>query len=148
MNKRKVKNKKKVLSKYTIGKRRAEKAKRELNVILRDKDNPLFLSKDTDFAIKYGVTRLTIRNIRVKHLNIPSRSVRIAQKLKHMRTNIYTINELAELLNLKYQNLYKIIIEENIPVKPDTPPIESMISHQLMKKAERDKKVKERKTKV
>lgn len=137
-------NEDKTLSKYTTGKIRAEKAKKELNIILRDENNPFFLFKDTDFAEKYGVSRLTIRNIRANRLNIPPRGARIVQKLKHMRTHIYTINELSEMLNLKYQNLYKIIMEENIPIKPDTPPIESMISHQRIKRAEKDKKIKKK----
>ena len=111
------------LSKYTQGKRNAEKARKELRLILTDENNPLFLAKDTELADRYGVTRLTIHNIRTKMLSVPPRSDRIIQKLKHMNTKMFTINELSVILNVKYQNLYKIIVEEEIPVKNDIPPV-------------------------
>ena len=128
-----VRKKKSAISKYTIGKQRAIKAREELQLILTDEDNPLFLSKDTDLAKRYGVSRLTVRNIRANVLDIPSRADRIVTKLKHMETKNFTINELSEILNVKYQNLYKIIIEAKIPVKNDTPPIENMLKYQREK---------------
>jgi hypothetical protein len=130
----------KELSKYTKGKKNAEKAKKELRLILSDENNPFFLAKDTELAECYGVTRLTIYNIRTKILGIPPRSERIIQKLKHMKTDKFTITELSDILKVKYQNLYKIIVEEDIPVKNDIRPIECMIKFQKTRKKEREEK--------
>jgi predicted transcriptional regulator len=112
---------------------RAEKARKEMKKILTDEEHPLYLTKDIDFARRYGLSRLTIYKIR-KELGIPSRVVRLTKKLKKIDTKNRTINELASKLNVKYSNLYRVIREKQIKTKPDTPPIESLKKYQKKRK--------------
>lgn len=121
------------VSKKIGGQDRADRARKELAKIFKDEDHQLYLEKDIDLANKYDVSRLTIYNIR-EELGIPSRTDRIVGRLKKIDTKKYTKRELASLLGLKYQNLYKILRERKIRVKPDTPPIVSMIKHQKEKR--------------
>jgi hypothetical protein len=121
------------VSKKVGGQDRADKARKELTKIFTDKNNPLYLEKDIKLASKFNISRLTLYSIR-KELGIPPRTERIISRLKEIDTNQYTKKELATLLGLKYQNLYKIITECNIIVKRDIPPIISMINYQKAKK--------------
>jgi hypothetical protein len=126
-------------SKKFGGQDRAEKARKEMSEIFSNPDHDLFLEKDIDLAYRFDVSRLTIYSIR-EELKIKPRTERILAKLKKIETKRYTKKELASMLGLKYQNLYKILKESNIKVKPDTPPIESMIKYQKEKR--NNKKVK------
>jgi hypothetical protein len=121
------------VSKKFGGQYRANKARRALSKIFMDPEHPLYFEKDTSLARRYRVSRLTIYNIR-DQLGVPARNDRILNKLKSINTKKYTKKELAVILNIKYQNLYKIIRESNIAVKSDIPPIESMIKSQKEKK--------------
>jgi hypothetical protein len=122
-------------SKRVGGLARAEKARSEMQVILTDENNPLYFAKDIEFARKYDVTRHTIYFIR-DTLNIPSRSERLLNKLKKLDLKKYTIKELAEMLRLKYQNLYKVILENGFQVKPDTAPIAYLKKYQADRKVQ------------
>jgi hypothetical protein len=126
-------------SKKFGGQDRADKARKELAKIFEDKNHSLYLEKDIDLAHKFNISRLTLYSIR-EELGIPPRTERILNKLKEIDTIQYTKRELSALLGLKYQNLYKIIVEYDIGVKSDTPPIESMIKYQKAKKERRIKK--------
>jgi hypothetical protein len=116
------------VSKKFGGQDRADKARTAMSKIFSDPNHPQYLEKDIDLAKAYDVSRLTIYNIR-EQLRIPPRTDRILSKLKSIDTKQFTKKELADLLGLKYQNLYKIIREYKIKVKPDTRPIVSMIRY-------------------
>lgn len=120
------------ISKKFGGQDRADKARKMMSKIFADQDHPLYLEKDIDLADKFDVSRLTIYSIR-EELGIKSRADRILDKLKKIDTKKYTKKELATMLGLKYQNLYKIIRESKIKVKADTPPIVAMIKYQKEK---------------
>jgi len=89
-----------------------------MQVILSDENNPLYYSKDIEFARRYDISRLTVYHIR-DDLGAPSRYQRILKKLKSLDLSLYTINDLTKMLGVKYQNVYKIILENNLKVKPD-----------------------------
>lgn len=120
------------ISKKFGGQDRANKARVAMSKIFSDTEHPLYLEKDIDLAKKFDVSRLTIYNIR-EQLKVLSRTDRIVSKLRSINTELFTKKELADKLRLKYQNLYKIIREYGICVKPDTPPIVSMIKYQREK---------------
>ena len=105
-------------SKKIGGVARAKKAREEMQLILTDENHPLYLAKDIEFARRYDVSRLTIYNIR-DDLKQPSRYQRIVKKLKSLDLSLYTINDLTKMLQVKYQNLYKIILENKLKVKVD-----------------------------
>ena len=107
------------------GKSRAKTAREELERIFADERNPDHLAKDIDLSKKYKVSRHTIYKIR-DVMKIPARPERILNRLKTLDTRCYTIRELSRMLNIKYQNLYKIIKEEKVAVKPDTMAIEHL----------------------
>lgn len=107
------------------GLKRAQKAREDIVVMLQDDSSSLYYYKDIELARKYNVSRHTIYKIRHDY-DIPSRSVRIAEALKKIDANRYTIKELSKKLGIKYQNLYRIVKDLKIRVKPDTPPIESL----------------------
>jgi hypothetical protein len=65
---------------------------------------------------------------------IPPRTTRILSMLKKMNLGAYTIKDLSEKLSVKYQNLYRIVKDNDLIVKPDTPPIESLKKYQYNKK--------------
>jgi predicted transcriptional regulator len=123
----------KSISKKFGGQDRAEKARKKMSEIFSDPEHPLYLEKDIDLATKFDVSRLTIYSIR-EELGIKPRTDRIIAKLKKIDTKKFTKKELAAMLGLKYQNLYKILRESNIRVKADIPPIVSMIKSQREKK--------------
>jgi DNA-binding XRE family transcriptional regulator len=122
----------KPVSKKFGGQERASEARLALSEIFSNHKHPLFLEKDIDLAKKYDVSRLTIYSIR-EQLEIPPRNERILKVLKEINTKDYTKKELAELLKVKYQNLYKIVRESNIEVKMDTLPIEAVLKSQKEK---------------
>jgi len=97
---------------------RAKKAREEMQVILSDENNPLYYSKDIEFARRYDISRLTVYHIR-DDLGAPSRYQRILKKLKSLDLSLYTINDLTKMLNVKYQNVYKIVLENKLKVKVD-----------------------------
>lgn len=101
--------------------------------ILTDEDDPLYLAKDMDFARKYDVSRHTIYKIRDR-LKSPARSQRLLKKLCGMDTKKHTIKELSKILKVKYQNLYKIILENRIEVRQDIPPVTHLKKYQTSKK--------------
>lgn len=116
------------VSKKFGGQDRADKARKAMSKIFSDPNHPQFLEKDIDLAKAFDVSRLTIYNIR-EQLGVPPRTERILNKLKSINTKLFTKKQLADILGLKYQNLYKIIREYKIKVKPDTRPIVSMIKY-------------------
>jgi len=106
------------------GTERAEKARKAMTKVFTGEDDPLYFAKDIEFARKFDVSRLTIYHIR-DQLKVPSRSERIIKKLKKINLPNFTIKQLAEMLNLKYQNLYKIVTENHMRTKPDIGPEEA-----------------------
>lgn len=105
-----------VVNKKIGGVKRACQAREELLKIYNDPGHPEHLEKDIYFARKYDVIRHTIYKIR--HDNkIPPRSKRILGVLKSLNTKELTMNDLTEKLHLKYQNLYKIMKDNNLPFK-------------------------------
>jgi len=125
------------ISKKFGGQDRAEIARKEMQAIFSDPNHDLYLEKDIALSRKFSVSRLTIYNIR-EELNIPPRTDRILLKVQGIDTKMFTKRELATLLGIKYQNLYKIIREYSIVVKPDISPIVSMIKFQKAKKTLKD----------
>jgi hypothetical protein len=109
-----------IISKKFGGSERGQIAREELKLIFNDPTNPLYFLKDIDYAGKFNVTRLTVYNIR-KNLKVPSRSVRILQVLGKMKTSRLTLKEMSEKLGIKYQNLYKLVTDNNIPFKKEQP---------------------------
>ena len=91
-----------------------------MQMILTDENNPLYFAKDIDFARRYDVSRLTIYSIR-DQIGAPSRYQRLLKKLRGLDLSLYTINDLVKMLGVKYQNLYKVILENKLKVKPDVP---------------------------
>lgn len=120
------------MSKKFGGQSRAQTAREAMSKIFSDFKHELYLEKDIDLAKRFNVSRLTIYNIR-EELKVPPRTERILFRLKKIDTKKFTKKEIADMLKMKYQNLYKIIREYNIKVKPDTRPIESMIKFQKAK---------------
>jgi Zn-dependent peptidase ImmA (M78 family) len=107
-----------------------------MKLILTDENNPLYFSKDIEFARRYGVTRHTIYSIR-EELGILSRSERLFKKLKQIDLKQYTLKELSQMLGVKYQNLYKVILENKMQVKPDVPPITHLKKYQAERKGKK-----------
>jgi hypothetical protein len=124
--KKEAKNKKKSESDIPVdpdnkrigGLDRAKIAREEMKIIFSDPKNPLYFAKDIEYAKKFGVTRHTIYKAR-DTLCIPSRSKRILLVLNNTSTKDLTIRELSKKLNVKYQNLYKIIKDNGVPVKTE-----------------------------
>ena len=115
------------------GAERAKKARQELIILLQDEKSQLYFAKDIELAKKYDISRHTMYKIREEY-EIPSRLFRILNVLKSIDLSKYTIKDLSEKFNIKYQNLYRIIKDNNLKVKPDTPPIESLKRYQKSKK--------------
>ena len=99
---------------------RAQLAREELKLIFCDPTNPMYFSKDIDYANKFQVARHTIYAIG-REFKIPPRSTRILNALKKMKTEDITLKDLSEKLNIKYQNLYKVVTDNGIKVKKDVP---------------------------
>jgi hypothetical protein len=97
---------------------RAKIAREEMKLIFSDTKNPMYFAKDLEFAKKFDVTRHTIYKAR-ETLKIPPRSRRIFDVLKKMDTKNLTIKEISSKLNIKYQNLYKILTDNKIVVKSE-----------------------------
>jgi hypothetical protein len=97
---------------------RSNAARKELVVILNDESHPLYLAKDIELARKFGLSRHTLYKIR-DELDTPSRKNRIITMLKAMPTADYTIGELSKKISVKYQNLYKILLEEKIKFREE-----------------------------
>ena len=110
------------------GSQRARVAREELVAIFSNPENNDYLLKDIEYARRFDVTRHTIAAIR-KQFNIPARTERILSRLETIDTKSMTIKELGVHLGIKYQNLYKILTEHDIEVKPDTKPIEHLKEH-------------------
>ena len=117
------------------GRSRARTAKDDLQRILTDSRHPDHLAKDIDLSAKYNVSRHTIYKIR-KDLGVAPRPERIRKRLAALDTTCFTIKEISIMLNIKYQNLYKILNEEGIPTKADTLAIEHLKQFQKKKPAE------------
>jgi predicted transcriptional regulator len=125
-------------SKRIGGLERAEKARQEMKLILTNERHPLYFAKDIEFARRYDVTRHTIYKIR-DTLGILSRSERLLKKLKSTDTKQFTLKELSQMLRVKYQNLYKIILENEFQVKPDVAPITHLKKYQAANKGKKKK---------
>jgi hypothetical protein len=106
----------KKISKRVGGFDRAKIARAELSEIYKDTEHELYFAKDIELAKKYNVSRHTIYKIR-EEMNIPPRSKRVLEVLKSMDTKSYNLKELTNLLNIKYQNLYKMVTDFDIPYK-------------------------------
>jgi len=98
---------------------RSNEARKELALILNDEAHPLYLAKDIELSKKFKVSRHTIYHIR-NEMETPSRKYRIIKVLRSIPTMNMTISEISKKLNLKYQNVYKILVEESIPFKEET----------------------------
>jgi hypothetical protein len=129
-------------SKRIGGMERAEKAREALKLIFADESHPMYFSKDIEFARGFNVARHTIYKIR-ENLGVSPRSERLLKKLHALDLSQFTIKELSTLLNVKYQNLYKIILEHKFQVKPDTPPIVFLKTYQATHKGQRKKRPRE-----
>lgn len=105
-------------SKHIGGTDRARVARQELKIIFTDPSHPLHLAKDIELAKKFDIARHTIYKIR-DELNVPGRLKRIVAVLNEMNTAAYTLKEISAKLDLKYQNIYKIMIDENLPYKKE-----------------------------
>jgi len=112
---------------------RAQIARIELISIFKDTADKKSLLKDIEYAHQYDVTRHTIASIR-EELSIPARTERILIRLKELPTAEKTLYELCDILGIKYQNLYKIVKDNNLPYKPDVQPIEYLKRHATNKK--------------
>ena len=84
--------------------------------IFKDPKHPDYFLKDIELASKFQASRHSIYKVR-DILKILPRKERIAEVLKNMDTASMTLKELAEKLSIKYQNLYKLVEEFNIPYK-------------------------------
>lgn len=115
---------------------RARIAREALTVIFSNENDPLYYAKDMDFARQFFVSRHTVQKIR-EDLSVPSRSERIIQRLKRMDLKELTIKELSDILHVKYQNLYKILVENEMQVKADKRPVESLKKYQRERKEAR-----------
>lgn len=120
-------------SKKFGGQERADAARKALSKIFSKPKHPLYFEKDISLAQKFDVSRLTVYSIR-DELGIPSRSIRILNYIKKMGPENYTIQELADLLDIKYQNMYKIVNQYGIKVKPDVRPVDTMNDYLREKK--------------
>lgn len=107
---------------------RAQAAREELLDIFMKTESKDYLLKDTDYALRFNITRHTIAAIR-EQFRIPARTERILTRLKALNTEDMVIADLCELLGVKYQNLYKIITDNKIKVKPDVRPIVRLKEH-------------------
>lgn len=130
---------KELISKRIGGLERAEKARQEMRLILSDENNPLYFAKDIEFARRYDVSRHTIYKIR-DDFKIPSRSDRLLKKLKHLDLKRFTLKDLSKMLNIKYQNIYKVILENKFKVKSDVPPITHLKKYQASQKGKQKNK--------
>lgn len=97
---------------------RAQTAREEISKIFADEKNELYFAKDIELSKKFNISRHTMYKIR-DELNVPSRSKRILNALKKFDLNNISVNEMSRILNLKYQNLYKIVTENNISFKQE-----------------------------
>lgn len=113
-----MKKKDTVVNKRIGGPDRARIARQELEKILNDPTHPLHMSKDIEFAKQFDVARHTIYKIR-EEMKAPPRSKRVLSVLKSMDTGRYTLRELASRLGLKYQNLYKVVSDFDLPYKKE-----------------------------
>jgi hypothetical protein len=115
------------------GSERARVARMELLSIFSNKDSNESLLKDIEYARRFNVTRHTISSIR-DQFEVPPRSERILNRLKATHTEDMTLAEISDALGIKYQNLYKIVKENEIAVKPDVKPIEHLKKHAKKRK--------------
>lgn len=115
------------------GSQRAQIARERLVDIFSNPEDKDYLLKDIEYAKRFDVTRHTISSIR-EQFKVPARTDRIINRLKDIDSKSMTIKEISELLDVKYQNLYKIIKEHDIEVKPDTRPIEHLKAHAKSRK--------------
>lgn len=128
----------KKVNKRIGGQDRALEARKELEKVFEDKKHPMYFAKDIEYARKFDVSRHTIYRIR-DELKIVPRSERIIEHLKTLSLSKYTIRDLQKILNVKYQNLYKLLEESGLrdKVKPDIQPIEHLKKYQKDRKASR-----------
>ncbi len=103
------------------GHERARGARSDIRAIYNDPDHPLYLAKDIILANKFNISRHTIYKIR-DEIKVPPRSKRILMRLQLMDTRPLSIGQIArklssDVVDIKYQNLYKIINDNNIPIK-------------------------------
>ena len=97
---------------------RAKIAREDLRIIFSNPSDPLYFSKDIEYAKKFDVARHTVYKIR-RDLKISPRSERILSALKKLKTNELTLKELSAKLNIKYQNLYKIVTDNKVNIKKE-----------------------------
>ena len=95
-----------------------QRAYEDLIYVFRHVDHPDHLLKDSELCDKYGVSRSTMREIRMR-LGVPVRADRIANLLSMMDTKNMYLNEIAEKLNgrVHYKCLHKAVERDNIPIK-------------------------------
>lgn len=122
---------------------RAKRARYEMRAIFMNESHPLFFCKDIEFARRFSVNRHTICSIRAE-LNIKSRCERLRERLSKLDLTRFTLNDLSGMLNVKYQNLYKVIVENGMKIKPDIRPVEHMKEYQRNNRGKRRKKKKKK----
>jgi hypothetical protein len=110
------------------GSQRAQVAREKLVAIFSNPEDSDYLLKDIEYARRFKVTRHTIASIRGQ-FEVPARTERIIKRLEAIDTKNMTLTEISEHISVKYQNLYKIVKEIGIEVKPDTRPIEHLKQH-------------------
>jgi predicted transcriptional regulator len=132
-----------IMSKRIGATGRAEIARTQMQLIFSDENHPMYFAKDIEYARRYDVTRITIYKIR-DSFGVPPRSERLIQKLKKIDLSQYTIKELSKMLNIKYQNLYKILQENGLKIKNDTPPINFLKKYQAERKSAKLSKITEK----
>ena len=104
---------------------RTQEARTKIKEIFSNTRNRYYFLKDAELSKVLDISRHTVKKIRGEQ-NIPTRALRILEILANIDTEKFTITELSLMLNLRYQNLYKVIKMNHLPFKPDTPPIESL----------------------
>lgn len=87
-----------------------------LTLALKDPTNPEYFSKDIELAKKYSISRHSVYKIR-DTLQVGPRKARLNEVLKSIDTQSMTLKEISERLNIKYQNLYKLVEEFKVPYK-------------------------------
>ena len=113
------------VSKRFGGVQRAEVARKHLKDVFSSDTHPLHFAKDIDLAKLFDVSRHTVYKIR-DEMGVGPRSKRIITKLKSLDLKSHTIRELSKILNIKYQNLYKLMTEAGLKAKDDIAPIEHL----------------------
>jgi hypothetical protein len=124
------------MSKYVEKNRktRGELARRYIQRIFNNPEDPMYTASDVTLAKQFNITRLTVINIRTE-MGLKGRNARVVELLANIDTSKFTIKEISARINVKYQNVYKIIKQLNLKVYADKRPIESMLEYRRERSA-------------